>query len=58
MSNENLMSAREVAKLLGVSVATINRLRKSGKLKALKFNSRMIRYDQKDVAALILSGTT
>ena len=53
--NETLLRGRDVAEMLGVCVMTVNRLRKSGALPALKFNSRMIRYDRKDVERYIES---
>jgi len=48
-----LLSRRQVAALLGVSTETIKRADRSGRLKALRFNSRLVRYRRADVERMI-----
>lgn len=50
---EVLLSRRDVAARLTVSVETVKRREREGLLPAVRFNSRLIRYRLKDVEKLI-----
>lgn len=51
--NLDLLSRKFVARLLSVHVATIKRYERAGKLPAVRFNSRSVRYKRTDVESLI-----
>ncbi|MBE7156937.1 MAG: helix-turn-helix domain-containing protein [Rhodospirillales bacterium] len=44
-----LLTRRQVARWLAVSIATVKRMDRDGKLHPLKFNTRTIRYRASDV---------
>jgi excisionase family DNA binding protein len=44
-----LMSAKEVASMIGAHPATVERARKAGKLSAFYLGRRMVRYSLEDV---------
>ena len=48
-----LLSRRQVAVMLGVSTETIKRRERDGLLKAIRFNSRLVRYRRADVERMI-----
>jgi hypothetical protein len=49
--NERHLSRRQVAARHGVSIETIKRREREGKLRAIHFNQRLIRYRLSDVLA-------
>lgn len=52
-----LVSRRTVAAMLGVCTETIKRMQRTGKLPAVVFNSRLVRYNKSDVDRIIQDAT-
>jgi predicted DNA-binding transcriptional regulator AlpA len=52
-SSPEFLSRRQIATLLGVSTETIKRRDKSGLLKSVRLNSRLIRYPRAEVDRMI-----
>ena len=54
MKREKVLMRREVAEILRVSIQTVDRLRKQGKLRALPLSTRgAVRFSAEDVDALL-----
>lgn len=51
---DNLLTRKQAAKLLGVSLPTLNEWTKTGKLKGYKLNTR-VRYQLKDLNSFLLN---
>ncbi len=51
-----LLSRRQVAKFMGLHPGSIKRYEKAGILPAYKINSRLTRYDERDVLRFIEEG--
>jgi len=50
---EELLSRKKVAQILDTHTETIKRMTRSGQLRAVRFNSRNVRYRKSDVMKLI-----
>ena len=53
---ENLLSRKQVAQLLGVHTETVKRAERMGRLKSIRFNARLVRYEPADVRAFVNAG--
>jgi predicted DNA-binding transcriptional regulator AlpA len=49
----DLLTAREVAKFLGLSTASVLRRWRSGELPGFRLNSNVLRFDPEDIAAYL-----
>jgi len=52
-TDDALVSRREVASRIGCNPKTVQRAERRGELKAVKFNSRFVRYRRSDIEAWI-----
>lgn len=52
-THESLLTRKEAAHILGVSIATVKRWQHSGKLTAIVFNSRTVRYRTSEISRLV-----
>ena len=53
VTKTRLLSRAEVARLLGVCPHTVQRMERAGRLKSVKFNRRLLRYQETDVQRLL-----
>lgn len=57
-TSRDLWSRGEVAELVGTHPGTVARWERQGKLRAMKFNSRVVRYPKEEILRLLADGRT